>query len=86
MYGLRKRTDQRLVSAQKPTVFRGRSMPVVTCPCGFELLVVPDLTAMDKALKNHVAGHKLADSEKVMRCLTERVLVLVCKKDYSILA
>lgn len=61
-------------------------MPVVKCPCGFELLVVPDLRAMDKALKNHVAGPKHADSEKVMRCLTERVLVLVSKNDHSILA
>ena len=28
-------------------------MPTVKCVCGFEILVVPDLKAMDRAIKNH---------------------------------
>lgn len=35
-------------------------MPTVKCICGFEILVVPDLKAMSRAIKNHVAKHKKA--------------------------
>ena len=37
-----------------------KSMPIVRCICGSEILVVPDLKAMNRALKNHVAEHEQA--------------------------
>jgi hypothetical protein len=34
-------------------------MPIARCTCGFEILVVPDLKAMNRAIKNHlIAMHK----------------------------
>lgn len=33
-------------------------LPVVCCDCGAEILLVPDLKAMDLAIKAHVAAHK----------------------------
>jgi hypothetical protein len=33
-------------------------MPIVRCPCGLEILVVPDLKAMDLAINKHKAEHK----------------------------
>jgi len=36
---------------------KGR-LPVVCCECGAEILLVPDLQAMDLAIKAHVAKHK----------------------------
>lgn len=33
-------------------------LPVVCCECGAEILLVPDLKAMNLAIKAHVAKHK----------------------------
>jgi hypothetical protein len=49
-------------------------MPIIKCVCGFEILVVPDLRAMDRAIKNHVAKHKKAND--VSEWLTEQVLIV----------
>jgi hypothetical protein len=34
------------------------NLPVVCCECGAEILLVPDLKAMDLAIKTHVAKHR----------------------------
>ncbi|MCW4011086.1 MAG: hypothetical protein NWF05_10790 [Candidatus Bathyarchaeota archaeon] len=34
------------------------SMPTFKCSCGDQILVVPDLAAMNKAIKNHIRQHK----------------------------
>ena len=49
-------------------------MPIFKCVCGFEILVVPDLKAMGRAIKNHVAKHKKASD--VSEWLTEQVLIV----------
>jgi hypothetical protein len=51
-------------------------MPIIKCACSFEILVVPDLKAMDLAIKNHAAKHKKACSKKLADFLTEQVLIL----------
>jgi len=53
-------------------------MPTVKCVCGFEILVVPDLKAMDRAIRNHVANHKKASdgSERLTEFLTDQVLIV----------
>ena len=33
-------------------------LPIINCECGAEILVVPDLQAMNLAIKTHVAEHK----------------------------
>lgn len=48
-------------------------MPIIKCACGFEILVVPDLKAMGRAIKNHAAKHKKASN--VSKWLTEQVLI-----------
>lgn len=48
-------------------------MPIIKCVCGFEILVVPDLKAMDQAIENHVANHK--NASYVSKWLTEQVLI-----------
>ena len=49
-------------------------MPIVKCVCGFKILVVPDLKAMERAIKNHVTNHKKASD--VSKRLTEQVLIV----------
>jgi hypothetical protein len=38
-------------------------MQIVTCACGAKILVVPDVAAMDRAIKNHKVEHKKADEQ-----------------------
>jgi hypothetical protein len=49
---------------------------IIKCACGFEVLVVPDLKAMDRAIKNHAAKHKKVCSKKLADFLTEQVLIV----------
>jgi len=39
---------------------RKTSMRTIRCACGFEILVLPDVKAMDRAIENHLAEHRLA--------------------------
>lgn len=59
-------------------------MHIIRCVCGSEILVVPDLKAMDRAIKNHIAEHKQAnDGPDRLACLeaflTEQVLITAGK-------
>lgn len=58
-----------------------KRMPIVRCACGSEILVLPDLKAMNIAIENHVAEHKKErdSSEKVTAFLTEQVLIIASK-------
>lgn len=55
---------------------KGR-MPIIRCRCGFEILVVPDLKAMNRAIENHVADHRQANKgpKRLTAFLTEQVLI-----------
>lgn len=50
---------------------KSTTMPTVTCSCGAKLLVVPDLAAMDKAIKNHLSEHQNADEQFLIHQILE---------------
>ena len=58
-------------------------MPIIKCVCGFEILIVHDLKAMNRAIKNHLAEHKQADYDlafdSLEKFLTEQVLKAASK-------
>ena len=63
-------------------------MPIVRCICGSEILVVPDLKAMNLAIDNHIATkHKttLDDSERLTEFLADRVLIVATKTNTATL-
>lgn len=39
------------------------NMPIVKCACRAKILLVPDLAAMDRAIKLHMARHKGANEQ-----------------------
>ena len=54
---------------------RHRKMPVFNCQCGMKILLVPDLTEMDKAIKSHLVEHKrLTGSSLTEESLTQEIL------------
>ncbi len=48
-----------------------KGMPTIRCVCGLRILVVPDLKAMNRAIKNHIAQHRQADYGLVPDSLEE---------------
>lgn len=60
-----------------------KGMPTIRCVCGLRILIVPDLKAMNRAIKNHVAKHKQADYGLVFDSLedflTEQILMAANK-------
>ncbi len=56
-------------------------MPIVRCVCDSEILVVPDLKAMNKAINNHIAEHKRANasSKKLTELLTEQIMLVASR-------
>ena len=60
------------------------SMPIIKCACNFEILVVPDLKAMNRAIQNHIAEHRQArdGSDTLVSLedfLTEQILIAASK-------
>ena len=58
-----------------------KSMPIVRCLCGSEILVLPDLKAMSLAIHNHVVAHEQARDgtdrlDALTEFLTEQVLMV----------
>lgn len=61
--------------------------PTLRCLCGAEILVVPDLKAMDQAIKNHLSEHEKTTAGKdkavaigvLEQYLTEQVLTVASK-------
>jgi hypothetical protein len=47
------------------------TMPFVDCTCREKILVVPDVAAMVRALKNHIAKHKNADEQFLIEQIFE---------------
>ena len=60
-----------------------RKMPTIRCVCGREILVIPDLKAMNRGIKNHIAEHKKADYglalDSLEEFLTEQILIVASK-------
>ena len=60
-----------------------KGMPTIKCLCGLRILIVPDLKAMNRAIKNHVDEHKKTDYGLVLdsleEFLTEQILMAACK-------
>jgi hypothetical protein len=57
---------------------KSKSLPIVTCSCGTKILVVPDLAAMNRAVKNHLFKHKSANepfiAQQILMVATKQVL------------
>jgi hypothetical protein len=60
-----------------------KGLPTIRCVCGLRILVVPDLKAMNHAIKNHLAEHKQADYglafDSLEEFLTEQILMVANK-------
>ena len=72
------------VAHKRIIISNKKSIPTVTCVCGLEILVVPDLKAMNIAIKNHVGEHRKRDDDSerldsLVQLLAEEVLIMVSK-------
>jgi hypothetical protein len=55
-------------------------MPIYRCNCGSEILVVPDLAAMDRAIQKHVGHHnRITGDHLTQEALTTTILRVISK-------
>lgn len=45
-------------SAASASYSQKKPLPIIKCSCGAEILVLPDLSAMNQAIANHLKEHK----------------------------
>jgi hypothetical protein len=67
-------------------------LPLIRCECGAEILLVPDLRAMNRAVKSHVLEHKkrertakktLTPSIKISRLLSQLTLIKASEESHT---
>ena len=65
-------------------------LPIINCECGAEILVVPDLQAMNRAIKTHAAQHRkktrntqknVITSSKISQLLSQLLLIKISKQN-----
>lgn len=55
-------------------------LPVIYCECGAKILVLPDLQAMNRAIRNHVKLHaQIGQSDKGNADCSSNVTELLCQ-------
>ena len=53
-------------------------LPIINCDCGTEILVLPDLQAMNRAIKTHVSEHRKKErNTKDNRLTTGKIIQLL---------
>ena len=64
-------------------------LPIINCECGAEILVVPDLQAMNRAIETHVTEHRknqksnaknLTESGKIGQLLSQLSLIKISER------
>jgi hypothetical protein len=54
-------------------------MPIYNCSCGMQILIVPDLSEMVTAIKNHVSVHRKITGQRLSEgFLTQEILKTIC--------
>ena len=65
-------------------------LPIINCECGAEILLVPDLQAMNRALKTHVSEHRkkerssknnVTTSSKISQLLSQLTLIKMSEQN-----
>jgi hypothetical protein len=72
--------------------FLKERLPIINCECGAEILVVPDLQAMNRAIKTHADKHrkktrntqkKQIAPNKVIELLSQLTIIEMSKQKYT---
>lgn len=56
-------------------IFTKRKMPIIKCSCGAEILVLPDIKAMDRAINRHASEHKLKGMNAKERKIAKKKII-----------
>lgn len=71
-------------------IYLKERLPLIKCECGTEILVLPDLRAMNRAINTHVAKHKqmertdkknVVSSNKICERLSRLTLVKASEEE-----
>jgi hypothetical protein len=69
------KTDKQETSNSEVQIKKNRKMPIFKCSCGIEILIIPDMPEMNKAIKAHMAEHKRITGKQLREeAITEDIL------------
>lgn len=55
-------------------------MPIFKCSCGIEILIIPDIPEMNRAIKNHLIEHKKSTGQGIAEeTITQEILKAIIK-------
>jgi hypothetical protein len=58
-------------------------MPIVTCSCGKQILIVPDLAQMNRSIKAHLVEHKKLTGQAITEDdMAELILAAISQNFY----
>jgi hypothetical protein len=78
-------------SAEEDMRFK-EGLPIINCECGTEILVLPDLQSMNRAIKTHVSEHRKKERKtkdnifttgKIFQLLSQLTLLRMSEKNDS---
>lgn len=52
-------------------------LPLIKCKCGYEILLLPDQKAMNKAIKTHLATHPKTQIKQIEQDLIAQILAKI---------
>jgi hypothetical protein len=70
-------------------------LPIISCECGAQILLVPDLQAMNRAIKTHAAEHRekgvntknnLSTSGKISQLLSQLTLIRLSEQNKCVVS
>jgi hypothetical protein len=72
-----KTNNQHKTAIINPVVHsKTEGMPILKCSCGVHILIVPDLSEMDKAIRAHIVEHRRITGQRLKE---ETIVQLILK-------
>jgi len=69
------------MTQEKPVTMSSKAnkkLPVFTCSCGAEILIVPDLREMTKAIKAHELEHRMLTGKRMSEdAIAEQIIMVL---------
>lgn len=71
------------MTQEKQLMSPPRKMPIVTCSCGKQILIVPDLAQMNRSIKAHLVEHKKLTGQAITEDdMAELILAAISQNFY----
>ena len=80
MIDIKRIQENKVGIKESPNNEKRRKMPVFNCPCGAQILIVPDLPAMNRAIAKHLVEHQKKTGQILSEgTLAQEILIAIAE-------